>query len=157
AEVRIPGVLQRIGVTYLAAAFITVDASDVQQWLIACGLLVAHWIILVAPLGLPSSGLLEPGHNVGASLDRALFGSHLFAPAGDPEGVLGLLGCISTALFGAAVGRWVLRRRQADGASVASRPSRLVLIGGGCAAIVLAYGWSFLLPLNKALWTPSFA
>ena len=108
---RIPGVLQRIGLTYLAAAVITVDATDTEQWTIAAGLLMVHWALLVIPFGGPASGHLEPGRNIAAAIDRSLFGSHMLSPAGDPEGALGLLSSVATALLGSTVGRWLLRAR----------------------------------------------
>jgi predicted acyltransferase len=157
AGMRIPGVLQRIGVTYACAAFITLYANPRQQWTVAAGLLLAHWAVLAAPLGLPGSGSLRPGQNVAAFLDRALFGSHTLTAAGDPEGLLGLLSSVATALLGVAAGRWLLTHvaRQAGPERPAGRLAPL--IAAGVSAIGAAYLWSFTLPLNKALWSPSFA
>jgi predicted acyltransferase len=154
---RIPGVLQRIGITYFAAAAIVVDTDVAQQITIACGLLLFHWAVLVIPI-VGSAGSLEPGRNIQASIDRALFGSHTLTPAGDPEGALGLLSCVATALLGVVVGRWVLRATA--GADISRSRSRwllpkLTLVGLGTLGLALA--WSDVLPLNKALWTPSFA
>jgi len=180
ASMRIPGVLQRIGVTYLCAALIALGATPGQQWIAAAALLLSHWVILAAPLGLPGSGLLQPGHNVAAFLDRAIFGSHTLSAAGDPEGVLGILSSVATALLGVAAGRWLLvhnvrqdgstrtaRRadavpqasssKVADAPASARRPSMVLLAAAGTSAIAVAYVWSFAVPLNKSLWTPSFA
>jgi predicted acyltransferase len=155
---RIPGVLQRIGLTYLAAAIITVEATVTQQWTIAAGLLLLHWGLLVIPFGGPASGHLEPGRNIAAALDRSLFGSHILSPAGDPEGALGLLSSIATALLGSAAGRWLGRARSFAGAGLPlTRDLVWKLALAGTCGLVLAWAWAAILPLNKSLWTPSFA
>src|SRR5688500_8194459 len=41
--IRIPGVLQRIGVAYIAAALIILKTTLRQQMVIAAGILVAYW------------------------------------------------------------------------------------------------------------------
>jgi predicted acyltransferase len=157
ASMRIPGVLQRIGITYLCAALIALGATPRQQWFAAAALLLSHWIILAAPLGLPGSGSLQPGHNVAAFLDRALFGSHTLSAAGDPEGLLGVLSSVATALLGVAAGRWLLVHNVRQDGSAQRGPSMVPLAAAGASAIAAAYVWSFAVPLNKSLWTPSFA
>lgn len=154
---RIPGVLQRIGLTYLAAAVITLDATVTQQWMISSGLLIVHWGLLVIPFGGLASGHLEPGRNIAASIDRSLFGSHILSPAGDPEGALGLLSSIATALLGSAAGRWLLRARSSAGGGLPTRELVWKLALAGTCGLVVALAWAAILPLNKSLWTPSFA
>jgi predicted acyltransferase len=155
---RVPGVLQRIGLTYLAAAIITVEATGAELWTIAVGLLLVHWAVLVIPFGGAASGHLDPGRNIAAAIDQSLFGSHMLTPAGDPEGVLGLLSSVATALLGSTAGRWLLRARSAPatGAPLALELVWKLAVAGTC-AIALAWGWAAVLPLNKSLWTPSFA
>jgi predicted acyltransferase len=159
AAVRIPGVLQRIGVTYLFAALITRNTSDTQQWAWATMLLLVHWMILALPLGFAGSGVLDPGHNAAATVDRMLFGTHILTPEGDPEGALGVLSSVATALFGAAIGRWLLRdasRHAAEG-RVEARGLLVQLTVAGTTSVVVGLAWSTVLPLNKPLWTGSFA
>jgi len=153
---RIPGVLQRIGVTYLAAAVITVDTTGTAQLVIAVALLLVHWLILVVPFGGVAAGQLEPGRNVAVAIDRWLFGSHVLSPAGDPEGALGVLSSIATALLGSTVGRW-LRSRSSGSRNQLSGGLMWRLAAAGACGIAFAWAWAALLPLNKALWTPSFA
>ncbi len=145
---RVPGVLQRLGVTYLIAALVVVRTTPRQQGLLAAALLVAHWgLLLMGPS-------LAPGSNLGALLDRSLFGTHLLTAAGDPEGALGTLSCVATALLGACAGHWVRLRL------VAGRREATVIAGvvaAGVVAVLAGIIWSVGLPLNKALWTGSFA
>ncbi|HUR36055.1 MAG TPA: heparan-alpha-glucosaminide N-acetyltransferase domain-containing protein [Vicinamibacterales bacterium] len=158
AAIRIPGVLQRIGLTYLVTALIVADASDRRVWTLAVTLLLVQWAALMLPV-LPMGGVLEPGHNAGVALDRVLFGAHLLTPSGDPEGALGLLGSVATALAGAGIGRWLLHHAAATGGHALAAPRRVFapLAVGGTAAVLLGLAWSAVLPFNKPLWTGSFA
>ncbi len=144
---RIPGVLQRLGVTYLIAALIVVRTTPRQQGLLAAVLLGTHWTLLLG-------GSLGPGANLGAQIDRLLFGSHLLTAAGDPEGALGTLSCVATTLLGVCAGHWI-RVQLAAG-----QRETMVTAGAaaaGVAALLAGTAWSVWLPLNKALWTGSFA
>lgn len=110
-SLRIPGVLQRLGVTYPVAALIVVGTTPRQQGLLAAVLLAAHWGLLVV------GGSLAPATNLGAHLDHLLFGTHLLSAAPVMAGVAAT----------------------------------------GLAAVMAGLLWSVWLPLNKALWTGSFA
>ena len=148
---RIPGVLQRIGATYLVAAGFALSARDRPLLVIVSGLLLLHWAVLVIPFGANTATSLAPGENIAAIVDRALFGTHTLTSTGDPEGALGLLSSVATALLGVAVGRWLRRRSSTPLTAVPG------LALAGAAALAVAYAWSFLLPFNKSLWTGSFA
>ena len=145
---RIPGVLQRLGVTYLVAALIVVRTTPRQQGLLAALLLASHWGLLLV------GGSLAPATNLGARLDHRLFGTHLLTAAGDPEGALGTLSCVATALLGVGMGHW-LRRQLAAGRGAATVMAGMAATG--LAAVMAGLLWSVWLPLNKALWTGSFA
>jgi predicted acyltransferase len=144
---RIPGVLQRIGLVYLATALICLHLSPRRRGVIAGFLLIGHWAILAASMW---SGAfdLTPAHNVSSALDRAVFDGHLLTAIGDPEGLLGTLPAIATALIGTLVGDWLHRNRHAPATRLA---------GAGLGLTAAGYAWSWLLPLNKALWTGSYA
>jgi len=150
-------VLQRIGLTYFAAAVIALDATGTEQWMIAAGLLMVHWALLVIPFGGQASGHLEPGRNIAAAIDRSLFGSHMLSPSGDPEGALGLLSSVATALLGSTAGRWLLRTSAPGTVLQLTRELVWKLAVAGTCALALAWAWAAILPLNKSLWTPSFA
>jgi predicted acyltransferase len=147
STLRIPGVLQRIGLVYAATAFIFLRASARRRLFLTMGILIVHWAVLVIPTW-GGRFDLSPAGNVSAALDRAVFGGHLLSATGDPEGVLGTLAATATALIGTLVGEWLRRDRGA-------KAGRLAPAGLGLAAA--GYAWSFVLPLNKALWTGSYA
>ena len=77
---RIPGVLQRIGVCYLAAALISRGRSSRDLAGITALLLVLYWGLqtLVAPPGVATPTLDIPDQTLSAWLDRTVFGSHLW-------------------------------------------------------------------------------
>ena len=144
AHMRIPGVLQRIGICFAAVAAFQLHASARAQWSAIVALLTGYAALLF--LG----GTLEPFHNIVSRSDTAIFGHYAYRyfPATglghDPEGLLGTLPSIATTLLGLRAGHWL---RAND---------RRALLLSGTAYILLGAMWSLLQPLNKNLWTPSF-
>lgn len=150
-QARWPGVLQRIGLTYAAAAWLILRLPRRGQWLAAAALLLGHWAAFAwIPFGGYPAGVLTPEANLGAHVDLTLFGGHTLTASGDPEGLLGLASSIATALLGAAAGWWL--QTSAD-----PRRWRRGLILGGVAGVLVGLAWSTVWPLNKALWTGSYA
>lgn len=159
---RYPGVLQRIGICYFVAAMAwqwaghSTAADRMRPVLARIGglaavLLVGYWVILLVVPGETGARYdLTPEGNVGAMLDRAVMGGHLWKPRWDPEGLLSTLPAIGTTLLGVLAGYWLGQRR-----SVGSRAAGLV--AGGAAVLALGLLWSVVFPLNKPLWTSSYA
>jgi predicted acyltransferase len=152
ATVRIPGVLQRIAVCYLAAWLLRRFFAPRGQ-AIACGmLLVGYWILMTlvpVPGGIPPN--LEPERNLGAWLDRLLLDGHLWrqSKTWDPEGILSTLPAIATTLLGSLAGV-VLRSERSPSAK-----ARWFLISGA-ALTVAGLVWGAFFPINKSLWTSSY-
>ena len=154
---RVPGVLQRIGATYLIAMVILRFTRGRRLWLWALTLSVLHWLILT-PRPWSPGVLLSPETSNAVAIDRWLFGSHILAASGDPEGALGVLTSVATALFGASAGVWLSRQRPSGQSQVPTSPLlHLQLTLVGTCLLVAGYAWSLMLPLNKFLWTGSFA
>jgi predicted acyltransferase len=147
SAIRIPGVLQRIALAYLMTAPLVIHLRPSSRAYLAVLLLLVHWALLSIPLG-GAHGLVE-GSNLSALIDRALLGRHTLTPTGDPEGLLGTLPTISTALLGSLAGDWL---------RWSPRDSRRVpwLVVAGAAAAVAGMVWGLVFPLNKALWTGSY-
>ncbi len=152
-EVRIPGVLQRIGVCYLAAALLSRGRSTRAVGAIAAVLLLGYWALqtLVAPPGVATPTIDVPGETLSAWLDRTVFGSHLWqqSKTWDPEGILSTLPAIGTCLLGVLTGRWL-----ATGAPLADRLNGL--FAGGALGMVAGLMWNWVFPINKNLWTSSY-
>jgi len=145
AHVRLPGVLQRIGLCFAATAVFAIWFKPRVWWMTIVALLAGYWAILLA------GGTIEPWDNIVSRVDSRIFGSTVYsidAATGrghDPEGLLSTLPSLATSLFGLCASIW-LRSGQ----------RRLLLIAG-VAAVLLAALWSQWLPFNKNLWTSSFA
>lgn len=147
-DIRFTGVLERIGIVYLICALI---CRATKTWRVplgvAFGLMAVHGVLLYTP---PPGGFasMAQGEGMSAWLDRAILGgTRMYGTTFDPEGVLSTLSSVATTLLGIAAQRILMRSKKPDAALIA-----IALILGA-----LAIGALALWPLNKALWTPSFA
>lgn len=157
ARWRIPGVLFRLGLcaavtAWLWRALATTGARQdaARALLAAAACLMAYWALIagVAPPG-GAAGDLSPEGNLGAWLDRAVFGTHLWRARWDPEGLIGTLPAVGTTLFGVAAGAWLRAHRPYCVAPT--------LVWAGVAAILGGQLWDAVFPINKSLWTSSYA
>jgi len=158
---RIPGVLQRIALCYLAAVAIyrwltprdrsRVLTHGIRLGGTAAALLLAYWAILaLVPMPGGGAGNLTPEGNVGAFVDRALMGQHLWQRRPwDPEGLLSTLPAIGTTLLGMIAGLWL--------GSAANAPRKVyLLVRAGLVGIIVGLAWGIVFPINKNLWTSSY-
>jgi predicted acyltransferase len=153
AHSRWPGVLQRIALCYLAAWFVQRRLGPRGQVGVIAGLLLGYWAALtLVPLPDGRAPNLEVGTNLTAYVDRLLLDGHMWRQTRtwDPEGVLSTLPAIATTLMGVLTGGLLAQRRAPQDAL------RIMLLAGGLATS-LGWAWSFVLPLNKNLWTSSYA
>ncbi|HUQ38726.1 MAG TPA: heparan-alpha-glucosaminide N-acetyltransferase domain-containing protein [Acidimicrobiales bacterium] len=139
------GVLQRLAFVGLGVVVVARRRAPWVAAAVAALCLVAHWIVLTTVEG----GMLEPAANAARTIDRTLLPvRHLYAGPTDPEGVLGTLSAIAMGVLGLLAARTLLRRDRWNAL-------RALVFGMGLAALGLATSWW--MPLNKRLWTPSFA
>jgi predicted acyltransferase len=153
ATIRIPGVLQRIAVCYLAAALLFLVAGWRTEVVIAAAAVLAYWAALeLVPVPGLGAGNLDREGNVAAWLDRLVLGPHIWRVGRvyDPEGILSTVPAIATTLFGVLAGRLVR-----SGLGTADTATGLFV--GGAVGIGLGLAWEPWLPINKALWTGSYA
>src|SRR5690606_11992623 len=120
--VRIPGVLQRIGVVFFITAVIFLKTSPKAQLRTMISLLVVYWLLMVL-VPVPGVGYanLEKETNLAAWLDRTLLTeAHLWRSSRtwDPEGILSTVPAISTCLFGVLIGSWLKRKDRSDGVKI---------------------------------------
>lgn len=172
--IRIPGVLQRIAICYLLGACLYLAASRFtgkaedkslrsRSTVIAAVLvmiLVVYWALLkFVPVPGFGAGRLDSLGNLGAYLDRRIFGIRHMWPYGltpgygvtfDPEGLLSTLPALATLLVGILAGEWI-RTDNARG-----KKALLLALAGGCLVLV-GLALSPLMPLNKKIWTSSFS
>ena len=153
AQVRIPGVLQRIGVCFFFAALIYLLLGRKGLLPAAAVLLAVYWALMTfVPAPGYGAGRLDVEGNLAAYVDRAVLGAHTWKhnPGWDPEGLLSSLSAIATTLFGILAGEWLRHRAQWG-------PRLAGLMGGGAIAFSLGLLWGTAFPINKNLWTSSYS
>ena len=155
--IRIPGVLQRIGVAYTCAALLTLRTTVKQQVVILSVLLYGYWFAMTlipvpdAMGGIGANLITEPSRTLAAWTDRWLLGGHLWinSKTWDPEGPLSTIPAIGTAMLGVLAGRWIGQARPLE-----ERLNGLFAAGALGMMTGLMWHWSF--PINKSLWTSSY-
>jgi predicted acyltransferase len=154
---RIPGVLQRIGICYLVAAGAHLATSgDLRRrgailTSAAVFLLIAYWLVMQhIPVPGGVAGDLSPGGNLGSYVDRTLMPGHLWRMEWDPEGLLSTAPAIATTLFGVVCGLCL-----ASGERAGRKVSQIAATGAG--GVVGGQLWGVVFPINRNLWTSSFA
>ncbi|MET3114668.1 putative acyltransferase [Pedobacter sp. CG_S7] len=152
--VRIPGVLQRIGLVFFFSAVIFLKSSEKNIFRIFIGLLAFYWVMMTF-IPVPNVGYanLEKETNLGAWIDRSILTeAHLWksAKTWDPEGLFSTIPAIASGLFGVLVGIY-LRRKDVEPATKIAW-----LFSAGIAAVFAGLLWDLNFPINKSLWTSSF-
>ena len=150
ATFRIPGVLQRIAIVFLAVAWLTERGSLRVQIAAVVAALAGYWAALaLIPVPGIGAGVLTPEGNLASYIDRALLGRHLLNRWSDPEGLLSTVPAIATAMCGVFAGDWLKERRQPHHSAG--------LFTAGVLAMAAGLVWGRVFPINKNLWTSSFA
>jgi predicted acyltransferase len=151
AEMRYASVLGRIGLAYMFAALIVINTKWPAQLAWAIGPLIAYWAALkFIPVPGYGPGDLSPGHTLTDYIDRLLLPGKLIHRDRDPEGLLGIVPAISTALAGAITGQ-LLQTDRWNGYI-----KSLAMVVAGLSCIALAQLWNSEFPINKNLWSSSF-
>ena len=143
---RIPGVLQRIGLCYGIVSLMVIYIRHKYLPWIAGGLLVVYSIIL-----LTGNGYACDDTNILAVIDRGIFGEgHLYKKSPiDPEGLVATISAVAHTLIGFLCGKLLLEK-----ISINQRIVKLISV----AVVMLAVGYilSIWMPLNKRVWSTSF-
>jgi predicted acyltransferase len=150
--VRIPGVLPRIALCYFAAFLIKKHFGKPGVAAIAAACCLGYWFLMtVVPVPGGIAPNLEPETNLGAWLDRLIFGSHLWVSSKtwDPEGLLSSLPAVGTTLLGYLAGSLL-------GAGLGASEVLRRLIITGVVLTISGLLWSHVFPINKSLWTSSY-
>ncbi len=151
-DTRVFGVLQRIALCYGIAALMVYYLKPKTVLWVTIAILVLYFPVLWVfgdhpdPLSLQNNAVLK--------LDRWLIGeSHMYRGEGipfDPEGFLSTFPAIANVIGGFFAGRYI----QSKGKTFESLTGLLL---AGVALMAIAYMWDFSFPVNKKLWTSSFA
>lgn len=146
---RVMGVLQRIGIAYIFAAFIVLSFNKRGVLAISVIVLCAYHLILTAF----GDGGYELETNVIRQVDLMLFGqTHMYGGFGlsfDPEGLLSTLPSVVSVLIGFEITRFITNIES-------KQHSMIKLVQLGIAGLIIGQVLSLVIPINKALWTSSY-
>src|ERR1700761_133846 len=171
SNLRIPGILQRIGLCYLLTGLLylftgrsvaggrSLESRSSKSNVVAAGvaipvLLVLYWASMcLVPVPGYGAGHLDMTGNLGAYIDRTLMHSnHLWFWGGqtwDPEGLIATLPAAANMLLGVVAGAWLR----------SARPASRKLLGlavAGAVLMLIGVALNPAIPINKKIWTPSF-
>jgi len=169
-SLRIPGVLQRIALCYLLAlGIVSLTARKMADGKLGpalapiavsiAALLIFYWALMAyVPVPGFGTGRLDQTGNLAAYIDRAIFTpKHMWTIGSvqwagpvvyDPEGILSTIPATANVLFGViAASIWRNEHK--------ARMAALAVIGGGLVGAAMMLDGVF--PLNKKIWTSSFA
>jgi predicted acyltransferase len=151
---RIPGVLQRIAVCYLVVSLLVLFCRVRTLKVLTIVFLVGYWALMtIVPVpGMDAPDIDDPGGHLSAWIDRAVFGDHVwrYSKVYDPEGLLSTIPAFATTLFGIFAGLLVVAA-----VDPIERAARLFVSGSLLVCGGFIWGWLF--PINKAIWTSSYA
>ncbi len=145
SHLRIPGVLQRLAVTYCLASFVAVWVKHKYIPYLTAFLLVGYALLMW--LG---NGMTSGENNLIGLTDKALLGSnHLLSVNFDPEGILSTVSALCNVLIGFLCGKMIVETGDTD-----RRILRLFIVGAVLtfAGFLFSYGC----PLNKKIWSSTF-
>ena len=171
-QFRVPGILQRIGLCYAAAAgfflairshqrrtptaLLTITTITTLAILVVYAMLLLLWNTGSCP-----SACFDSVNALPAVVDRFVFSVRYLWPWGltnntvtyDPEGLVSTLGAAANVLIGISATLFYRSRSLGD-----SRNGRLIwLVLVGVALILIGLVLDTWIPLVKKIWTPSFA
>jgi len=151
---RIAGVLQRIAVCYLVVSLLVLYCRVRTLKVLTVVFLVGYWALmtLVPVPGQEVPDIDDPGGHLSGWLDRAVLGDHVWQQTKpyDPEGILSTIPALATTLFGVFAG--LLLVAEIDPMARLRR-----LLAYGAALVVCGWVWGLVFPINKPIWTSSYA
>jgi predicted acyltransferase len=152
AHLQLTGVLQKIAVCYVVAfhIYLWTGLRGVIVGIIGLNLLYLS-LLYFYPVPGCGPGSLAVSCNFPGYLDQTVLnGFRWNSTAFDPDGVGAILPAITSVLFGVLVGQLLPSERR-------PRQRLLRLLGGGIILIAAGELLSMWVPINKQLWTTSFA
>ena len=133
------GVLQRISLAYLATAAIVLTLPRRVQWLVTAMLLIGYWAAYSTfPIPAPQADAVRG--EIGTFGIMSSFG---------------MMSTIAIVLMGYFTGAWLQTAVVTTKIRSSHQSMTLVLFGLSCSG--LGQLWSLWLPINKKLWTSSYA
>jgi predicted acyltransferase len=151
SDFRYTGVLQRIALSYVFAAIITLMTRLRGQIAWTVAMLVGYWAIM-ALIPVPGFGrnVLTQQGNLEGYIDRLFLpGKFCCYVFGDNEGYLSTIPSVATVMLGVLCTH-ILQAKRSERFKV------LALAGGGLASLALGLAWGMVFPIITRLWTSSY-
>ncbi len=147
-HVRIPGVLQRIGVVFFVVALLNLHLNWKSLLILSVVILLGYWLWMgFVPINGMEPTFDRAPNNWANRMDKMIFGTHTWKKDYDPEGLLSTFPAIVTSIIGVLIGKLLS----------SYKGSKLPMFSAlGVAMLLLGYLWSYWFPINKALWSSSF-
>jgi predicted acyltransferase len=153
AHLRYLGVLPRIGISYgVAATFFVFFNTRQRIWITSALMAIYAAFMLFYPVPGFGAGILQVPGNFSWYIDGLLLQDHMWSgtKTWDPEGIISTLPAIGSVMLGLFAGEWLRSSKPITEKLVRLFFSGALLLLGG----MLVSTW---LPINKPIWTPSFA
>lgn len=148
ADIRFPGVLQRIGVVFFFAAILFINFNWKTLLGICIALLIGYWLLMgFVPVNGMESTFERAPNNLANYVDLNVLGTHMWKADYDPEGLLSTVPAICSSLLGIFTGLILTSKHE---------KKATILMGLGGALLIIGHLWDLIFPINKALWTSSF-
>ena len=153
ANMRWPGVLQRIGLCYLLVALLVLHTKIKTQVGVFVGVLVLYWAVMaLVPVPGHGAGVMTPEGSLHSYIDQHVLPGQIskeFYGPGDSLGVASTFPAACSLLLGVFAGYWLKSDRS-------GRKKALGLALAGVACLALGYLWSLAFPIIKHIWTSTY-
>lgn len=148
-NIRIMGVMQRLGLTYGITALLAMTVKHKYFPYIIAGILISYFLLLIFGDGLAA---IDNKESIIYIIDKAILGTnHLYGRGSvvDPEGLVSTLPAIAHVMIGFCCGKYLVEIKDNH-----ARIEKLFIIG----TILTFAGFllSYACPINKVIWTPTF-
>lgn len=147
-NMRILGVLQRLGICYGIVAVMALLVQH-KRFPVIIGALLVFYLTLQ----LIGNGFEKCADNIMAIVDNAVLGAnHMYLHGKqfvDPEGIMSTIPAVTQVMIGFLCGRELMRRED-------NKDKMLHFLLVGAALLFAGFLLSYVTPLNKRLWSPSF-
>lgn len=148
---KITGVLQRIAVVFVLASMLVLNSGWKTQLKLTLGILLGYWAAMtLIPVPGYGPGVLTIEGNLASYVDGILLPGRRYHGTWDAEGILSTFPALATCLMGYLTGTFIR-----SGRSRSEIAGWMFVAGWG--AILISLFWDIWFPINKGIWTSSYA